>query len=952
MKKLLVILSLALFPIFGQNTVEIVDKSGLELLTPSLSERKTKKIRLSNGLEAYLISDPTTANSAAAIAVGVGSGEDPDNHPGLAHFVEHLLFMGNEKYPHEEDFSLFLDRFGGKKNACTMSDRTMYFFSCLNEGFFEGLDHIAHFFQHPLFTTSSLKRECKAVHQEYARNVNIDHWRKHYLKKNLTNKNHPFHRFCIGNLDTLSDVKSEEIRNWFDSHYSANIMKLCVYSNAPLDQLEEAVVASFSSIKNIQWQREEKEESLNNQPMICFAPPLQEQNYLEICWPIDFDPKKRLETHIDHFMSHILGQEGKESLLSQLKQEKLAYKIDCDLETISQNQAYFVITADLTQKGVKEYEQVICKIYEAINGLKKAGLAKHLYDEVCTINKLAYEYQTRSDLFDYVLTQAIQLLDEPLESYPSKTIIPSSFEPLAFQEFLASLKPDKALYLLLADPHLTGIEPTEEEQWLKVPYTAQQIEKDLLIKWATNDAIDIQPAPNPFIPLSLEKKESVKTDQLFSLTGEWKDPRGVLYSIKDLSFFTPEIYWKLHLKSAAVTPASTKSLVLAELFASGCGEHLNEKFYSAKVAALNFSLSAEVDGIALQVQGFEEKASLLLQELAKEIHSFQFTPELFALTKESLATTYDLKLSSAMDHALEGIQEIIFQEHATFNEKKTALQEISLEEVNLFIKKIFESGYIETSFFGNSKENPEVIWKKMLDTLAFAPFPKEDHITKKAALFSISEPFWIEKFSKQPAGALVLTIDFGAFDHKKRAAQQVLSKALHEPFFDELRTKQQTAYVVQCWDQEIEKHLYNFFATLSSSHDPKDLLARFECFLEGFVQNLEEKHLTKERFEDIRRSAILNLRSPQLSFSKTGALAHQLLFEYNGDLNWLKKREKALETLTYEECIEIGQEIFGRKNPKRIAIIVNGTYPTNLFRYEASSIKNLKEKLQYFGKAQ
>lgn len=62
-------------------------------------------VRLSNQMEVLLISDPQTDKSAAALDVYVGSQSDPVELPGLAHLCEHLLFMGNEKYPKENDYS-------------------------------------------------------------------------------------------------------------------------------------------------------------------------------------------------------------------------------------------------------------------------------------------------------------------------------------------------------------------------------------------------------------------------------------------------------------------------------------------------------------------------------------------------------------------------------------------------------------------------------------------------------------------------------------------------------------------------------------------------------------------------------------------------------------------------------------------------------------------------------
>ncbi|KAI4461977.1 nardilysin [Holotrichia oblita] len=48
--------------------------------------------------------------AAAALSIGVGSFSDPPDIPGLAHFLEHMVFMGSEKYPQENDFDSFIKK--------------------------------------------------------------------------------------------------------------------------------------------------------------------------------------------------------------------------------------------------------------------------------------------------------------------------------------------------------------------------------------------------------------------------------------------------------------------------------------------------------------------------------------------------------------------------------------------------------------------------------------------------------------------------------------------------------------------------------------------------------------------------------------------------------------------------------------------------------------------------
>lgn len=70
--------------------------------------RDYRGLKLTNGLKVLLVSDPVTDKAAAALTVDVGSMSDPNEIPGLAHFCEHMLFLGTEKYPNENAYSTFL----------------------------------------------------------------------------------------------------------------------------------------------------------------------------------------------------------------------------------------------------------------------------------------------------------------------------------------------------------------------------------------------------------------------------------------------------------------------------------------------------------------------------------------------------------------------------------------------------------------------------------------------------------------------------------------------------------------------------------------------------------------------------------------------------------------------------------------------------------------------------
>lgn len=70
--------------------VQIVD----QILKARRDTREYRGLTFANGLRVLLVSDPTADRAAAAMNVAAGSSRDPRSAQGLAHLVEHMLFMG------------------------------------------------------------------------------------------------------------------------------------------------------------------------------------------------------------------------------------------------------------------------------------------------------------------------------------------------------------------------------------------------------------------------------------------------------------------------------------------------------------------------------------------------------------------------------------------------------------------------------------------------------------------------------------------------------------------------------------------------------------------------------------------------------------------------------------------------------------------------------------------
>lgn len=97
---------------------------------------------------------------------------------GLAHFLEHMLFMGSKKFPVHNEYSSFINQNSGMDNAYTSDVETNYYFEISNKAFFEATERLTNFFTGALLTESCITKETQAVHEEYVLWTNDDNCRK------------------------------------------------------------------------------------------------------------------------------------------------------------------------------------------------------------------------------------------------------------------------------------------------------------------------------------------------------------------------------------------------------------------------------------------------------------------------------------------------------------------------------------------------------------------------------------------------------------------------------------------------------------------------------------------------------------------------------------------------------------------------------------------------------
>ena len=402
-------------------------------------EKCYRVVVLENGLRALLISDEKSGGrkAACALSVGVGFLSDPAELEGTAHFLEHMISMGSEKFPGTNDFASFMASHGGYENAHTDAETTVFSFE-VDSPFLSGaLERFAACFACPLLTGEAWKKEVRAIESEFQQVVQSDSTRLSTLIAGSlhlrgSDEPHPLATFGWGNHKSLVDIpeskgldanaRLDTMRAFYRKYYGACSMRLVVYGQAALDDLESMITAA--GFADIARGSERPTFAPFSPPALCTVSDdnssvlfhkiaaVKSTNQLVMTWALDpHFANYRVKT--TEIVSHILGHEGEGSLLSALKLEGLATDITAGVdgsdgfETSSASTIY-QISVSLTEMGIaaSNWHTVVRMIFRYLSIIKESGSLRWVFDEMGTIAKMQYDNRDFPAPYDYTETLA------------------------------------------------------------------------------------------------------------------------------------------------------------------------------------------------------------------------------------------------------------------------------------------------------------------------------------------------------------------------------------------------------------------------------------------------------------------------------------------------------------------------------------------------------------------
>jgi len=851
-------------------------------------ESAYRRFTLDNGLKVILLSDPKLNKSSAALAVEVGSYSDPDERRGLAHFLEHMLFLGTEKYPDESDYGNYLQSNGGYNNAYTAGDHTNYHFE-IRHGAFEGaIDRMAQFFIAPLFAAEFTEREMNAVNSEYQKNLENDSWREFQLHCSLYREDHPANQFNIGNRDTLLGTTREELLEFYQAHYSANTMTLSLVSNESLDQLEQWARTYFTSVENRDFLP--TMEALR----IIRMEPVKDLRQITLEFPLPAT-RQFFGSKPGELIGFVLGHEGEGSLLSKLKAEGLATSLSAGANSHSADFGTFDIGISLTPAGLKNYDHVLELVFATVNRLKSEGYPTYLFKERQAMARLDEAYQDKGEGAGRAVLLANLIREYPFEIAERAPFLWLEPDAKAYQLLLNQLRPANLLVTLIAK----GIETAEIEPYYGTHFSYTEDSGDsytALLDPADFAAIQL-PKPNPFVPesssmLPIEPVLLINEDALS------------LYYAQDTEFLRPMVT-EVYRFRLPRTLATLDTAVLLRFYQACVNEALNEVAYTASVAGLDFSLTAGLEGVFITVNGYDSSATRLLEVIAKNLVEFELPESQFLAIKDSLLRGLsNFPRSDAYQILTQTRRSVIREFYFRPDEELDLAEKVTLEDLRAFARKLYAHGKIEAMVHGNVSSTVAIAdARRFSAALATKAVPKDQLIKRRLLVQSESEALRSSEKLIVNNSSFRREYILGDDAPEIRAATLLLSNFISEPFYSEMRTRQQLGYIVWGGAGGEQHSNFAYFIIQSGDYPADEVEARADKRIHELPEILSE--LSPEAWDTLVGGVRAKLEEKDKTIAARAVRLFNLAFDEDADWQHRSDTIAALENLTKHRAGEI-----------------------------------------------
>ncbi len=924
-KMAVLVLALASQSGFAQTPVDgspsaVLANNTVANLPPWIKSKNDKsqyrRFVLPNGLKVILLSDPKLNKSSVSLTVEAGTKDDPADAQGMAHYLEHMLFLGTKKYPDEGEFDRYINNNAGSNNAYTATAETNYGLDIRHEAFAGAVDRLAQFFIAPLFTPAFASREVNAVNNEAARWPQFDWARINAVARELYRPGHPMAQFGTGNAQTLKSVDSAYLTKWYESYYSSDRMALAMASTMSLDDLERLAREHFSAVPKRAVAAKEPSADYfpkKNSFRIAFVEPVRESRSLQMefttpTFAADFASRP------DVLLSKLIDFPGQGGLVDQLKQQGLVLQLSSGFQPQTRSFGQFVIAANLTPLGQQKYVEVVKAIHTYLATLRQAAYPVAFYNDNARIAQIDEQFADRGEGMNLAMGLATNALFYPLEITERVNYVWASPNEKAYRTLLNTLTPDNALTLLLAKD--LKFDKKESIYGFNYSYQDDPAFYAALVKPITTASAKYTlPGVNPYMPTATK----LLAERPVRIASE---PGLEVFYLLDSEFLRPESSMSLRFIPHRRV-ANAKTAALLSLYTAVLTDQLTPTYSLAGTAGTSGGASVSLGALDVTAAGYGDSPQKFLDQLAPKILNAQASAQRFAVLKEqAVRGARSYIQNEAFNQAQARLNAMTFASAYTPDQLLPHLEAATWPSVQTALREFLQSGKIEAMVAGQlSPEQALTMIRTVTRQWRFEPASEANLLRPQVLKMASGEQVLDAGAVEGPNSAYVTLYQLSDNKPSTRAAMAVLSSFLSDRYFSELRTNQQLGYIVRGTPTRVNK-LPAFISLIQSSqYAPDHLRTQAESFLATMPSAFTS--ITDEEFETLRSGALSELDRKSKNVTEKLGKLYQYGFTYNQDWEYQQETIDAMSQLSKAQVLNVLQTAFSPQTARRVVMLTS-----------------------------
>lgn len=901
---------------------------------------------LANGLRVMLCPQPDSDTSYVSMSVRAGHFYDPNECQGLAHLLEHMLFMGSRQFSKPNAINNYIEKHGGSINAWTGTEYANYHYHCNGDAVIQTLPAFANMLRQPILDEDALINEIRSIDAEFKFKKKDDLRRLYQIHKETCNPAHPFSKFSVGNDAIFSKFTVPELREALkqlhSTYYCANNMCLCIASPVPPEQLEALITQAFGGLPAGQLAKDDWPPLYTKQQLgiQINIKPLQTARRMIVTFALpgihnDFETKPL------NYISHLLGDEGKGSLLAYLKQKNWALNLIAGSGIEGDKFKDFNISFQLTEQGLAQYHEVLLALFSYLNLIKGALEERWRYEEKAQLTALALNYEENVKPLNLISEYAQHLfLFTPHQLNRLRTTI-GSFDVHKLSEALSFFNANNLRLKVIAPDVYTD----KSCAFYDAHYSVAPLSVGLLEKCMRPPVIDALslPPPNPYLgseyhlvmpEMGYDKPTKLHDDNgmrvCFAQDHQFRSPKGDIYISFDMQAFTNTI----------------EAVAAKRIWLSALNDHLQAKYYRAEIAGLHYRIYGHQAGFTIHTRGFTDQQTLLAEQLLQTVMDFIPSLESFNHYKALQIQGLQNSLLNKPTNRLFSRLSVLIQRntHAPI-ELLDAVSSASYAQMLDARERAFKEYYVDSFMHGNwSLDNAQTFTERLRKhCINTTGMPLSRAVSKLLP----GEALYHHVHCEHEDAAVVLYLQAPTAQLFDTALCMVLEQMLAAPFFNALRTEQQLGYIVGTGYVPHNQHPGMAFYVQSPTASAKNLLEAMTAFL---FQQLDEIEFYRFYWPTIKQNMLKQLEERDLSLSMKSQRLWVALGTQDLAFNRNTQLAECIENLAFEDIQQYAQRLAKREHCGELILHASGSFapldsPSDR---TVESISAFKEQVPYY----